>query len=171
MIGTMGRVFVDANIPTYAAGREHPLKEPCKEILELVASYPRMFCTDAEVLQELLHRYLSLRRWPEGKQIISDFATLMRGSVEAVHDEDVLLGAELVSRLLTPSNSETNLAEFGLEARDLLHIAVMMRTGSSRIVTADKDFDGLGNEGIKRLDPAKVKHWRAGITDTDGNGA
>lgn len=170
-MGTMGRVFVDANVPTYAAGREHPLKEPCKEILELVASYPRMFCTDAEVLQELLHRYLSLRRWPEGKQIISDFATLMRGSVEAVHDEDVLLGVELVDQLLDSSNSGTNISEFGLEARDLLHVAVMMRTGSSRIVTADKDFDGLGSKGIERLDPAEFKHWRTEILDTSDNGA
>lgn len=114
---SMGRVFIDANIPTYAAGREHPLKEPCKEVLELVAGYPGAFCTKAEVLQELLRRYLSLQHWLEGKQIISDFATLMRGSVETVHDEDVLPGAELVDRLLDAdfSNSTVDRAGFLIE--------------------------------------------------------
>lgn len=166
----MSRLFLDANIPTYAAGREHPLKGPCKEILRLASEYPGTFFTDAEVLQEMLHRYLSLRRWPEGARVIMDFATVMRDSVETVRVGDVLLATELVDRLLgTDSPKARALGEgFRFPARDLLHVAVMMRKGASRIVSADKDFDELGDQGIERLNPADIEIWRPKITNQEG---
>lgn len=145
----MSRFFLDANVPTYAAGRDHPLKEPCREVLRLAARRPGAFFTDAEVLQELLHRYLSLGRWPEGKRVVLDFATLMRGCVEPVLVEDAVLACELADRYGSR-----------LAARDLLHAAVMLRTGSTKVVTADRDFDGLAAMGIGRLDPADVGVWR-----------
>lgn len=152
----MSRLFLDANVPTYAAGRDHPLKEPCKEVLWLAAKNPGAFFTDAEVLQEMLHRYLALRRWPEGKQIIIDFAAVMRGAVEAVRVEDVERACELADQYATGPGS-------GLTARDVLRVAVMLRRGSSRIVTADGDFDEFSNEGIERLDPAEVERWRGDV--------
>lgn len=60
-------IFLDANVPIYAAGRPHALKEPCVEVLTRVAERPQAFITDAEVLQELLHRYLALGRWPQDR--------------------------------------------------------------------------------------------------------
>ena len=39
----------------------------------------------------------------------------------------------------------------------------MLRCGSIGIVTADKDFDALAEEGIERLDPARVEGWRGAI--------
>lgn len=166
------RLFLDTNVPTYAAGREHPLKEPCKEVLGLAAGHPGAFRTDAEVLQEMLHRYLSLRRWPEGKRIIADFATVMSGSVETVRAEDVVLASELADRLLGTSleRSESDSGASKVKARDFLHVAVMLRTGCDRIFSADKDFDRFAEEGIQRLDPAEVHHWRAGLPDTGGAG-
>lgn len=145
----MSRLFLDANVPTYAAGRDHPLKEPCKQVLHLAARYPGAFFTDAEVLQEMLHRYLALKRWPGGKRVVLDFATLMRGRVEAVSVEDVGLACELADRYGSR-----------LAARDLLHAAVMLRTGAAKAITADKDFDELSSSGIGRLDPADVGVWR-----------
>lgn len=145
----MSRLFLDANVPTYAAGRDHPLKEPCKEVLRLVARHPEVFFTDAEVLQEMLHRYLAIKRWPEGKRVVLDFATLMRGRVEAVTVEDVELACELADR-----------NGFRLAARDLLHAAVMRRIGATKVVTADKDFDELTSNEISRFDPAEMAVWR-----------
>jgi predicted nucleic acid-binding protein len=66
------RLFLDANIPKYAAGRDHRLKESCRQILRLAARHPRSFSTDAEVLQEMLHRYLTLPRWSDGKRVVLD---------------------------------------------------------------------------------------------------
>jgi predicted nucleic acid-binding protein len=150
----VGRLFLDANVPTYAAGRDHPLREPCKEVLRLAARRPRSFFTDAEVLQEMLHRYLALRRWPEGKRVLLDFAALMAGSVEPVTAGDVVHACDLADRHATRPGAR-------LAARDLLHAAVMLRAEgpAARVVTADGDFDELAAEDIERLDPADIGTW------------
>ena len=62
--------FLDTNIPMYAAGREHPHKEPFIQILRLVASSPNSFVTSTEVLQELIHYYLSAGRWELGFRVL-----------------------------------------------------------------------------------------------------
>ena len=51
--------FTDANVPIYAAGREHENKEPCVRVLMMAAEHSLSFVTDVEVLQELLHRYVA----------------------------------------------------------------------------------------------------------------
>lgn len=55
-------VYVDANISIYAAARDHPLKELCARIPRMVAKEPQPLITDSEVLQELMHRSLTLNR-------------------------------------------------------------------------------------------------------------
>lgn len=153
-----GRLFLDANVPTYAAGRDHPLKEPCMEVLHLAARHPRAFFTDAEVLQEMLHRYLSIRRWPEGKRVVLDFAALMSGSIEPVTAGDAVRACGLADKYAAGPGAR-------LAARDLLHAAVILRTEDlpARIVTADGDFDELAAEGAERLDPAEIAVWRSEV--------
>ena len=138
--------FLDANVPIYAAGRPHRLKEPSSQVLMLAAQSPASFVTDAEVLQELLHRYLALRLWPQGREVFHRFAELMRERVEPVQGEDVEQAARLADEY----------PELG--ARDLLHAAVMRRLGVRRLVSADAGFDRLS--GLERLDPAGVETWR-----------
>lgn len=146
----MTLLFIDTNIPIYAAGRPHALKVPCGQILDLVAEHPYSFVTDADVLQELLHRYLSLGLWPDpGAVVVESFELLMRGRVEPVYDTDVLAAAHSAHALN------------GLSARDLLHLSIARRTDARAIVTADKDFDGLHE--MERLEPANVTSWRAQV--------
>ena len=77
--------FIDANVPIYAAGRDHPYKEPCARILRILADDPQSFVTDSEVLQEMMHRYLASGRWNLGREVVRAFAEAMRGRVEPVH--------------------------------------------------------------------------------------
>jgi len=146
----MTLVFLDANIQTYSAGRDHPMREPSRRILALVADNPDAFVTDAEVLQELLHRYLALRYWPAGRDSIEEFAYLMTDRIEPMLAGDVARAARLADSYP------------GLSARDLVHAAVMFRVGSSRIATADTGFDLI--DGIERLDPMKVDEWRSTVS-------
>ena len=134
------------------------MREPCREVLRLAARYPRSFFTDVEVLQEMLHRYLALRLWPEGKLVVLDFAALTSGSVEPVTAEDAVRACDLADRHAARPGAR-------LAARDLLHAAVMLRVEGSpaRIVTADGDFNELAAEDIERLDPADVGAWRQGV--------
>ena len=147
--------FIDANIPIYASGRENPNKEPCARVLMMAAEHPSSFVTDAEVLQELIHRYLASRRWALGREVLQGFAELMHGRIEPVYDEDILLAARL-------ADSHT-----GISARDLLHTAVMQRLGADRIISADTDFDRLPR--ITRLDPSRVGQWGDSVL-ADENG-
>ena len=137
--------FLDANVPICAAGRPHGLKQPSAQVLMLAAEHPAAFVTDAEVLQELLHRYLALRLWPQGKEVFHRFADLMRERVEPVHAADVEQAARLADQY----------PELG--GRDLLHAAIMHRLGVRRLVSADAGFDRLS--GLERLDPMDVEEW------------
>lgn len=141
--------FIDANVPIYAAGRAHPLKEPCVQVLLLAAEHPQTFVTDAEVLQELLHRYLSLRLWPVGREAFHRFSELMEERIEAVQAVDIQRAASLAD------------AHHELGARDLLHAAVMQRLGLHRIISADTGFDRLA--GMERLDPSQVSIWQQSV--------
>ena len=135
-------VFIDANVPIYAAGREHRYKEACGRILVMVAEHPEAFVTDAEVLQELVHRYVASQRWALGKEVLENFAELMHERIEPVYADDILRAGRLADE------------HPGVSARDLVHLAVMRRLNVSRIVTADTDFDLLPE--VERLDPADV---------------
>lgn len=148
-------VFVDANIPIYAAGRDHPYKEPCSRIIRTIADKPEHFVTNAEVLQELLHRYLRSGRWRLGREVLREFVDVMRGRIESVSVEDVLLAADM-------ADPHTDVS-----ARDMVHAAVMKRLDVSWIISADADFDRL--EGVERLDPARVDEWGGMVVAGDIN--
>ena len=147
-------VFLDANVPIYAAGGDHPLKEPCARILRSVAENPRPFVTDSEVLQELLHRYLAQGRWEMGREVVRAFAGAMHGRIEPVHAEDVLTAAGLAD------------SHPAISARELVHAAVMQRMGTRLIISADVDFDRI--EGVERLDPARNGEWEQAISMVKG---
>ena len=138
-------IFIDANVPIYAAGREHPYREPCIQVLAAVNDDPEAFVTDAEVFQEIMHHYLRTERWDAGQAVVESFAAMMYGKVSPVTIDDVLAAGQL------------DKTHHGLSTRDLLHLAVMHRLGVTRIVTADADFGRV--PGIIRLDPADDGEW------------
>ena len=144
-------LFIDTNIPIYAVGREHRYKQFCIRIMDAVASNRQAFMTGSEVLQEIVHFYTSGRRWSLGQTILGRFAETMRGCIEPVYAEDVLLAGALVDQYLE------------LGSRDLIHVAVMRRLGLTRIISADTHFDRV--DGIERLDPVRLDEWEHSILD------
>ena len=141
--------FIDANVPIYASGRPSPYKEACARLIIMAAKRPRAFVTDVEVLQELLQRYIALRQWPLGREVIQDFAEAMRGRIEPVGTDDIETAMTLADGHPT------------LSARDLVHTAVMRRLGTDRIITADTGFGRI--PGIVRLDPLDMDSWGASV--------
>ncbi len=61
-------VFIDTSIPMYAAGKEHPLKAGCLEIMRSIARAELEAYTDLEVFQEILYRYFSINKRAFGLQ-------------------------------------------------------------------------------------------------------
>ena len=151
--------FLDTNVPLYAAGAPHSHREPCIEVLRLAADYPRNFVTNAEVLQELLHRYRARQQWSSiGRPVFARFVALMLGRIEPIYADDARFAAELAD------------GGFRASARDLIHVAVMRRLGVERVVSADREFDGI--RGVIRLDPVDIDEWRDSVLATEGgNGA
>jgi len=139
----VSRVFVDSNVPIYAAGAEHPFQAPTRRVLRAIAAGDLQGVTSVEALQEVLHRYLRRGERDRGLRIFDAFHRAFRGSVLPVDDVDVQR-----ARALAP-------VHVALQARDLLHLAVMERHGITDIVTADRHFDGL--PGIHRIDPREFR--------------
>jgi hypothetical protein len=135
----MPRIFIDVNIPMYAAGREHPLRGPCQRAVKALAAGEIDGVTDAEVFQEILYRYLHIGERDKGFQVFDQFHRLMEGRILPVTDADLFETRLLAERLPR------------LGARDLIHLALMTRHGIQRILTADRHFDAI--DGIQRLDP------------------
>ena len=151
--------FLDANVPIYATGAPHTHRQSCIEILELASRNPRSFVTNAEVLQELLHHYRATRQWQSiGRPAFARFATLMLGRTEPIYAEDAQTAAELAD------------SDVRASTRDLIHVAVMRRMGVERVISADRDFDGM--PGVTRLDPMDIEEWRDSLLNPEGdNGA
>ena len=76
-------IFVDSNIPMYLVGAEHPNKAAARLRLEqaIVDNVP--LATDAEVLQELLHRYAAIGR----RDAIGPAWDALLGVVDVAADE------------------------------------------------------------------------------------
>jgi predicted nucleic acid-binding protein len=128
-------IFVDSNIPMYLVGAEHPNKEAARRLLERAILGQDHLVTDAEVLQEILHRYSAIGR----RDAIAPACDTLLGIVETVHPielDDVQRARALLD---TPS----------LQARDAIHIAVMQRRGIGRVMSFDRAFDQV--PGITRL--------------------
>ena len=138
--------FVDTNIPIYAAGRDHPYKEPCARIIRAIAVNPARFLTDAEVLQELMHHYLRTNRWVAGREVFHRFETLLRGRIEPTYPDDIIRAARMADEVSHVSS------------RDLVHAAVMDRCETGLIVSTDADFDRVS--AVRRLDPMLQDIWR-----------
>lgn len=120
-------IFVDSNIPMYLVGAEHPLKHEAQRQLRGLIEANERLVTDAEVLQEILHRYSALERL-DAIQPAFDALLGVVDEVFAVEKADVLLAREV---LMGARGS----------ARDALHVAVMQRRKVQRILSFDRDFD------------------------------
>ena len=55
-------ILVDAHVPMYLIGADHPNKTTTLRMLERAATDRERLVTDAEVFQEILHRYVAIGR-------------------------------------------------------------------------------------------------------------
>lgn len=129
-------IFVDSNIPMYLVGTPHPHKTDSQRALERLISERERLVTDAEVLQEILHRYVAIDR---------------RDAIQPAFDVILAVVDEVfgIDETLVQQAKAIVLARHQLSARDALHLAVMERHGIERILSFDAGFDGL--PGVRRL--------------------
>jgi uncharacterized protein len=129
-------IFIDSNIPMYLVGAAHAHKVDAQRLLERSIAAGERLVTSAEVLQEILHRYVAVER----RDAMQPALDAVLGVVDEVFPIE-LVDVEQAKRVLDGMPA--------LSARDALHIAVMRRRKVSRIMSFDSGFDGV--PGIERL--------------------
>jgi hypothetical protein len=129
-------IFVDSNVPMYLVGASDEHRLRARSILEQCVTGRRRLVTDAEVFQEILHRYSAIRRLDA---VQPAFETLL-GVVDVVFPVE-LADVQRAKEILMSVN--------GVSARDAIHAATMERNEVREIVTFDAGFDRL--PGLRRI--------------------
>jgi predicted nucleic acid-binding protein len=124
-------IFIDSNVPMYLVGASHPHKEAARLLLDRWINRGERMVTSAEVLQEIVHRYHSIKR-PDAIQPAFDALLGVIDEVFAVELADVQRAKELL------------LGRPKLSSRDALHVAVMERREIVQVMSFDAGFDAVG---------------------------
>jgi uncharacterized protein len=129
-------IFIDSNIPMYLVGAPHPNKEAARSALERLIRRGVRMVTSAEVVQEVLHRYVSIQRL-DAIQPALDALLGVVDEVFPVEAEDVKGARDVLMGLAEVS------------ARGALHVSIMKRRGVQRVMSFDPGFDAV--EWVERV--------------------
>ena len=129
-------ILIDSNIPMYLVGADHPHKIDARRVLERLVADRQRLVTDAEVFQEILHRYTAIDR-RDAIQPAFDALRAVVDEVFPIEELDVVRAKDLLG------------THPALSARDALHVAVMERRGVARVLTFDRGFDAV--TGVARI--------------------
>ena len=132
--------FIDANVIMYSLGGSHPLRDPCRVILDRIKHGTIRVVTNTEVLQEILYRYFSLKRYSSG---------------ELAYTSLVEICTKILPVTIEDTNRALNLLKENpdITSRDAIHAATMINNGIKDIFSADPHFDLIPE--IRRLHPDK----------------
>jgi len=116
----------------YLVGAAHPNKDTARRLLERCINEGERMVADAEVLQEILHRYVAINR----RDAIQPAFDALLNVVDYVYPVDAadIQRAKSIVLGLAP-----------LSARDAVHVSVMQRHGVERIMSFDAGFDAVGS--------------------------
>jgi len=129
-------ILVDSNLPMYLVGAHDEWKGKARRALDRAVTAGERLVTDAEVFQEILHRYVAIDR--------RDAIQPAFDALQQVVDEIITIDAASVDRARA-----LVLAYRTLSARDAIHVAIMQQHGIARILSFDAGFDVI--PGLARL--------------------
>jgi len=120
-------IFVDTSVFMYAVGKPHPLQSPAQRFFDESLRNRKPLFTSAEVVQELMHVYLRMKR-PHTLDSALELMDKAGVDVWPLEEADVILARQLHDQQPT------------LSARDLCHLASCRRRGVREIMTFDQAF-------------------------------
>lgn len=133
------RILLDSAIFIYAVGVEHPLRNPCRQLLEAVeADHYHGEASVLAVEETLRQRHRRTGDRESAQQVAASIMGLCR--IDDLTRVDVELGLRLFGK--SPR----------LHARDVLHAATAINREISTIVSPDRAFDDVLQ--LERLEPA-----------------
>ena len=131
--------FVDTAIIMYANGADHPLRDPSRRIMSAIVAGELQAVTSSEVVQEILHRFTSIRRPEVGARI-------------AMLTMDAFAPVLPITHALMRRVPDLALKYPNLDARDVLHVATCIHEGITEVISPDRGFDQVAE--VRRIDPA-----------------
>ena len=129
-------ILIDSNVPMYLIGAPHPHKTDAQRWLEKLVSERQRLVTDAEVLQEILHRYVAIDR----RDAIQPAFDVLLGVVDQVSPVD---------QAIVERAKQIVLGRRQLSARHAVHLAIMEHPGIEHLLPLDSVFVEL--LGITRV--------------------
>jgi predicted nucleic acid-binding protein len=129
-------ILIDSNVPMSLVGTAHANKAPARMLLDQAIAAEERLVTDAEVLQEVLHRYAAIRRLDAIPAVLEVLLAVV-DEVIPIEAADVVAARDIL------------MAAQHLSARDALRVAIMRRHGITTILTFDKGFDRV--PGVRRF--------------------
>lgn len=132
--------LLDTAVPMYAAGTPHSYRDACQWVMAQIASGHLQVVIDAEVVQEILHRYGALGRYADAVNMARDLMTIVP-QILPVTAADMQTAVTIFQQY----------APQGMRARDAIHAAIMQNHGLTHIISSDAHFDLVA--GLTRLDP------------------
>jgi len=131
-------ILVDTTVLAYSVGSDHPLRVPCRRLLEAHGDGAIDIATTVEVLQEFTHVRARRRSREDAVALTNLFAdalTVLETSVDDLHS-----GLDLFLR-------HEQLGSF-----DAVLAGVAIRRDVEALVSADRAFGVVG--GLRHWDPA-----------------
>jgi len=136
------RFLYDTNVFVYALGGEHPMREPCRAILDRAQRGLLRGEAAVDLVQELAHQRFRQTGDRAGAarvaRRVADACVL-----HALEEADLRHAMQLFEQ------------GTGLQARDACFAAVALGRGIDAILSADGDFDEV--RGLVRIDPADAE--------------
>lgn len=147
-------ILLDTTILVYALGEEHPLRRPCRALVDAVGAGDVSATTTVEVIQELLHVRARRRGRQEAVSAAQAFAALLTPLLSP-DEHDLGLGLDLFASVDALGAFDAVLAATALRADTITGLA-----------SADRAFTAV--RGLTHHDPADPNLLTVlGITVTD----
>jgi len=124
-------IVLDTTVLVYAKGAEHPLRDPCRQLVEAIGDGVIQATTSVEAIQELVHVRARRRSRRDAAEIGRDYAELLAPLLSVTREH-------LQAGLLMYERSDR------LGAFDAVLAAAAAASGASALVSADTAFASAG---------------------------
>lgn len=139
-------IVLDTTVLVYAKGADHPLRGPCRALIEAIAQGKLIATTTVEVIQEFVHVRAQRRMRSDAVALVSDYADLL-APLLTVGDDHLRRGLMLFER-----NER-------IGAFDAVLAATALDIGASALISADGAFSSIAglshvipdDSGVERL--------------------
>ena len=123
-------IVLDTTVLAYAVGTDHPLREPCQQLIRAIADGTILATTTVEVIQEFTHVRARRRDRKDAAELARDYNELL-SPLLVVGETDLREGLRLYEE------------GTGFGAFDAILAAAAHAAGADVLVSADSGFSGI----------------------------